>query len=377
MSSCPTQLAPKTYQADAEFASVMHGDNPDQSGYLAVLKKNKDAHTIAINEYFKHWSGKPAENVKENEDRLGAYAELTKQYYNLCTDFYEFGWGGSFHFSRYYKGEGFKAAAARHEHYIAFKIGITEGMNVLDVGCGVGGPAREIARFTGANVVGLNNNDYQLQKARCYASRDSLSDKVSFIKSDFMQMDIEDSTFDAVYAIEATCHAPSFEGVYSEIYRVLKPGGKFGVYEWVLTENYDETNELHRQIVYGIEVGDGIPKMFSHKVAEKALIDVGFELELAQDMANMDDQVPWYAPLSGDWSYVRSLGDLFTFFRASRVGRFATMEGTGVLEKIGVAPKGSKKVTEALEDAALNLVQGAKLGIFTPMMLYIVKKPEN
>jgi cyclopropane fatty-acyl-phospholipid synthase-like methyltransferase len=41
------------------------------------------------------------------------------------------------------------------------KLGIQPGEVVLDVGCGVGGPAREIALFTDANIVGLNNNDYQ------------------------------------------------------------------------------------------------------------------------------------------------------------------------------------------------------------------------
>jgi len=41
------------------------------------------------------------------------------------------------------------------------KLGIQPGEVVLDVGCGVGGPAREMATFTECNVVGLNNNDYQ------------------------------------------------------------------------------------------------------------------------------------------------------------------------------------------------------------------------
>jgi cyclopropane fatty-acyl-phospholipid synthase-like methyltransferase len=44
---------------------------------------------------------------------------------------------------------------------MANKLGIKPGEVVLDVGCGVGGPAREIAIFTDCNVVGLNNNDYQ------------------------------------------------------------------------------------------------------------------------------------------------------------------------------------------------------------------------
>ena len=59
-------------------------------------------------------------------------------------------------------------------------------MKVLDVGCGVGGPAREIAKFTGANIVGLNNNDYQIERATRYAAKEGLAHQLSFTKGDFM-----------------------------------------------------------------------------------------------------------------------------------------------------------------------------------------------
>jgi sterol 24-C-methyltransferase len=65
-------------------------------------------------------------------------------------------------------------------------MGIRDGMNVLDVGCGVGGPAREIAKFTGANIVGLNNNDYQIERGTRYAAQQGLSKQISFAKGDFM-----------------------------------------------------------------------------------------------------------------------------------------------------------------------------------------------
>ena len=65
-------------------------------------------------------------------------------------------------------------------------MGLKDGMNVLDVGCGVGGPAREIAKFAGVNITGLNNNDYQIERATHYAARERLSSQLSFTKGDFM-----------------------------------------------------------------------------------------------------------------------------------------------------------------------------------------------
>lgn len=59
-------------------------------------------------------------------------------------------------------------------------------MKVLDVGCGVGGPARQIAKFTDAQIIGLNNNDYQIARATQYAANEGLSDQLAFVKGDFM-----------------------------------------------------------------------------------------------------------------------------------------------------------------------------------------------
>lgn len=371
----PVQLAEKNYERDEQFTKALHGESYKKTGLAALISKSKDAASVANEGYFKHWDGGV---TKEDETkRLSDYSQLTHHYYNLVTDFYEYGWGSSFHFSRYYKGEAFRQATARHEHYLAYKMNINENMKVLDVGCGVGGPGREITRFTDCEIVGLNNNDYQIERANYYAKKYKLDDKLSYVKGDFMQMDFEPETFDAVYAIEATVHAPVLEGVYSEIYKVLKPGGVFGVYEWVMTDKYDETNEEHRKIAYGIEVGDGIPKMYSREVAEQALKNVGFEVEYQKDLADVDDDIPWYYPLAGDLKYCQSLSDLYTVFRTSRLGRLITTEAVGLMEKVGIAPKGSKQVTHALEDAAINLVEGGRQKLFTPMMLYIARKPEN
>lgn len=85
---------------------------------------------------------------------------MTDLYYDLATDFYIYGWGQSFHFAPRLKGEGLKASIARLEHFMALKGNITSDKKVLDMGCGVGGPMRCIAKLTGADVTGITINDY-------------------------------------------------------------------------------------------------------------------------------------------------------------------------------------------------------------------------
>ncbi|KAJ5257145.1 ERGosterol biosynthesis methyltransferase [Penicillium angulare] len=371
-------LEPQDRKRDAEFKQALHGKTGQNSNsFMNIIHKNKDAQKLAVDEYFKHWDNQAAadETSDTREARRKEYATLTRHYYNLATDLYEYGWAQSFHFCRFSKGEAFKQALARHEHYLALKMGIQEGQHVLDVGCGVGGPAREIAKFIGCNVLGLNNNDYQIERATKYAQSEGLADRVGFTKGDFMQMDFPDNSFDAVYAIEATVHAPSLEGVYSEIFRVLKPGGVFGVYEWLMTESYDNDDLRHRSIRLGIELGSGISNMEKVSVGLEAMRKAGFELELNEDLAEREDEFPWYWPLSGNLGYMQSIWDLPTLVRMTHFGRGFAHRLVGALETIGIAPKGSQKTADSLAEAADSLVAGGKDHLFTPMYLMVARKP--
>ncbi len=82
-----------------------------------------------------------------------------------------------------------------------------------------------------------------------------------------MKMPFTEATFDGAYSIEATCHclhllyefcsfcqAPDRKAIYSEIFRVLKPGSTFAMYEWCMTDKYDPKNHEHNEIKHGVEV---------------------------------------------------------------------------------------------------------------------------
>ncbi|WBW72184.1 sterol 24-C-methyltransferase Erg6 [Schizosaccharomyces osmophilus] len=365
---------------DQELSRRLHGkDGENKTGLSAIASKDIEEQKKKLSEYFQFWDkGYDDESQGDRDIRVNDYKKLVNNYYDLATDLYEYGWCQSFHFSRFYKGEAFAQSIARHEHYLAHRMGITHNSRVLDVGCGVGGPAREITEFTGCNMVGLNNNDYQISRAVNYAAKRNLDKKQVFVKGDFMKMPFDDNTFDFVYAIEATVHAPSLEGVYSEIFRVLKPGGVFGVYEWVMSDDYDSTNPEHRRIAYNIEIGDGIPQMVRKSDALEAFKKSGFEVLDQEDLAENDNlELPWYYPITGDVTKSQNVWDFITVFRTTTLGKFITRHSVKVLERLGMVSKGTSEVSDTLAIAQEGLIEGGEKKLFTPMFLMIGKKPEK
>ena len=91
---------------------------------------------------------------------------------------------------------------------------------------------------------------------------------IPFSQSDFCNMvDIEDDTYDGAYAFEATCHAPDLVDVYSEVYRVLKPGAYFVDLAWAMMDGYDPQNPEHEHIKSEILVRKGFMRGSGAKTA--------------------------------------------------------------------------------------------------------------
>jgi sterol 24-C-methyltransferase len=77
---------------------------------------------------------------------------MINHFYNLVTDFYEWGWCQSFHFAPRFHNETFFESIKRAQQ-LCWRVGLVRGMNV---GCGVGGPMRNMAVFTEANIEGIS-----------------------------------------------------------------------------------------------------------------------------------------------------------------------------------------------------------------------------
>ncbi|KAI8565734.1 hypothetical protein RHMOL_Rhmol03G0284200 [Rhododendron molle] len=288
------------------------GGNIEKKAVLSAVDKYEKYH----NPYGGH-----------EEERKANCSDMVNKYYDLVTSFYEYGWGESFHFANRWKGESLRESIKRHEHFIALQLGLKPGQKVLDVGCGIGGPLREIARFSGTHVTGVNINEYQITRGTELNHIAGMDSCCNYVKADFMDMPFSENSFDAVFAIEATCHAPDLVHCYKEIYRVLKPGHCFAAYDWCITDSFDPRNEEHQRIKGEVELGNGIPAIRSREQCLEALNLAGFEVK--------------------------------------------------ALEFAGLAPEGSQRVQAFLEKAADAHVEGGRKGIFTPMYFFLAHKPHS
>ena len=308
-------------------------------------------------------------NEEDSSARKSGYATMINDFYNLVTDFYEFGWGKSFHFAPRFEGETFRESILRAEYFLAARLGLKPGMRVLDVGCGIGGPARNITRFSGARIEGVNNNDYQLAKMDRYNRAAGLDGLCSGFKGDFMALEVEDAVYDAAYEIEATCHAPDKVTAFREIYRVLKPGAPFAGYEWCLTDAFDSSDPRHCQLKHEIETGNSLPDIATIPELTNALQKAGFEILEAVDVASSGDpKTPWYLALKGDRLSLTSA-------RRTTLGRYLGNRAVALAEQLRIAPKGSTKVSDTLNGAADALVAAGEEGIFTPDLFFLVRRP--
>ncbi|KAG0041477.1 hypothetical protein BGZ83_001756 [Gryganskiella cystojenkinii] len=362
-SATSTSLITQRNREDLALSKTLHGttfnEENHQASFLSKLKqKDREFQPAVVDNYLKNWSEEQPENETEESkaERQSAYKAVANSFYDLATDFYERSILGS------NLCLGMTGGGGEQSNVINSNI-ISEHKSPTIC---------EVAKREGYTSSRIQNG---ISRARRYARTFGLEKRSDFVKGDFMNMPLDDCSYDACYAIEATVHASTLEGVYGEAYRILKPGGVFGCYEWVMTDLYDPTNPEHLRIVRGLEVGNGVAKMMTRKDCLKALETVGFAIEKHQDMGATEDEIKWYYPLEGDIRRANAFWDYLTVLRTTTAGRAATTYMVKALETLGLAAPGSTKVSTILQTAADSVLEGALLGIFTPMYFFVARKP--
>jgi sarcosine/dimethylglycine N-methyltransferase len=117
---------------------------------------------------------------------------------------------------------------------LAKLAGITGEMSVLDIGSGVGGPARSLAASYGCRVTGVDLSEPFVDAARYLTERTGQSGQVSFQTGSALALPFDDGSFDVALLQHVAMNISDRAGLYREIRRVLKRGGRLATYDVVL-----------------------------------------------------------------------------------------------------------------------------------------------
>ncbi|MFG2651388.1 SAM-dependent methyltransferase [Streptomyces sp. NPDC048436] len=165
------------------------------------------------------------ENAPSSSKVADVYDEITTVMAKL--------WNGNLHYG-YWSGpdddSSFEEAVDRMTEQVIRRLDPRPGQHVLDVGCGIGSPALQLARDHQVTIKGISISSRQVALANERAREAiGLAGSVSFETVDAMSLPYPDGTFDRVMSLESMMHMPDKLRALKEITRVLRPGGRLAL----------------------------------------------------------------------------------------------------------------------------------------------------
>ncbi|HEV7251549.1 MAG TPA: class I SAM-dependent methyltransferase [Mesorhizobium sp.] len=161
-------------------------------------------------------------------------AAAVARHYDELDPFYREVWGEHVHHGLWRTGrESPREAVEALIDHLAERLGLQHGQKACDIGCGYGGTARRLAERFGAHVTGLTISSVQAARAQALAVNHP---EVEILCRDWLQNGLPDTSFDRAWSIESSEHMEDKSRFFAEAFRVLRPGGRLGVYAWLSRE---------------------------------------------------------------------------------------------------------------------------------------------
>jgi len=161
------------------------------------------------------------------------------------------------------------------ERIVADDLKLRPGDKVLELGCGCGAIAEHIAELTGATPYGVNLDPSQIEKAW----RNPNLPRDNFAVGDFNKaLEFDDASFDAVYAIQPMTYVSDHAYTFSEVFRILKPGGRFVMNDVAALDAYDRADEHQRTLIQHTRELTVFGGFWYYKYWEDVYRATGFEL---------------------------------------------------------------------------------------------------
>jgi tocopherol O-methyltransferase len=191
-------------------------------------------------------------------------------------------WGEHIHHGWWVEGETAATAQVRLIERLADRAGLPHGAHVLDVGCGLGGSSRWLAKNLHCSVVGLTISPVQAAIARWRARASGLGRRTRFFVMDANRLQFPAESFDAVWVIECSEHLADKPRFIERCARLLRPGGVLALCAWLAP---DEPTAAEQALVSDICRGMFCPALASMREYAAWMRTSGFDEIRAEDIS--------------------------------------------------------------------------------------------
>jgi ubiquinone/menaquinone biosynthesis C-methylase UbiE len=192
---------------------------------------------------------------------------------------------------------------------LAKAMRLNRGSHVLDVGSGLGGPARTIAEEFGCRVTGVDLTQEFCDAANAMTGWVRLADRVECRQGDATALPFGDRQFDAAVTIHAAMNIPAKDRMYAEVHRVIRPKGIFAVYDIVQGEG----GEVLFPVPWARE--PSISHLATPKRMESLLANAGFKILAVHD--STEESQRWFEALAARTAQSGPLSVTFQAFLGS------------------------------------------------------------
>lgn len=365
-------VAPLLVLVLAFFVYTMSNGNPTQQvdKLFAMMRRG-----MAGNEGVKAFDS-VYKDVGANDQHNAYDADVANSFYNLATDFYEYGWGDSFHFGWRKKGQPHGQCIQNSQNFVAQKLKVKDMDRVLDMGCGIGGPLRGVVRATGANITGLSINEHQVRRAReiTRGLTPYMQERCHFEVQDYLDIKgMEQNAYDAAFYMESSLHTEARQQTFSQAYKLLKPGGRLVAMEYNLLPGWNPEDEYHQTLMRWHLHGNGAARTPTIAEDLEMIKGAGFEIAEHYDFMAVgrklygDEVIEWWEDLQYNWH--------FQLLPAHPIVRNPLPYLLKFFSMLGLIPADVPLAAELMNEGGDGLSGLGKVGAITPQYFVLGIKP--